>query len=156
MKKFLAKIQKWWLFTFRNPVRFRYDFGAFKVVFRRFWLEIESVSNNYKVRFLASQHPYGYLFVSAQQGKLDNIHGFCAYIYKISHCLTTDPKLVDEINKALKHYDMRLAAQAATAVSTEDDEVDLAIVQQNHDAIKMTKKERKARKKEIKEALKDE
>ena len=156
MKKILAKIEKWWLFSFKNKVEYNFEFGGFKVVFRRFWLEIESVSENFKVRFLASEHPYGYLYVSAKQGRLDNIHGFCAYIYKLSHTLTTDNKLVEDVTKAIKNYEKRLAAKAATVVSTENDDIDLEIVKQNHEAGQMTKKERKARKKEIKEALKDE
>ena len=156
MKQILAKIEKWWLFTFRNPIEYKFEFGGFKVVFRRFWMEIESVSENFKVRFLASQHPYGYLFVSAQKGNLNNIHGFCAYIYKLSHTLTTDNKLVEDVNKAMKNYDKRLAAKAATAVSTENDNIDLEVVKQNHEVGKMTEKERKQRKQKIKEALKDE
>lgn len=156
MKKILSKIQKWWLFTFRNQVQFSYNLGGFKVTFRRFWLDIETVSRNFKVRFLASEHPYGYLFVSAQKGNLDNIHGFCAYIYKLSHIITTDNKLVEDVNKAIKNYDKRLAAKAATEVNTENDEMDLDIVQQSHEVGKMTKKQRKQRIKEIKEALKDE
>lgn len=156
MKQILAKIEKWWLLTFGNPIEYKFEFGGFKVVFRRFWVEIESVSENFKVRFLASQHPYGYLYVSAQKGNLDNIHGFCAYIYKLSHTLTTDNKLVEDVNRAMKNHDKRLAAQAATAVSTENDEIDLEVVKQNHEVGKMTKKERKQRKQEIKEALKDE
>ena len=156
MKKILAKIEKWWLFTFRNKVEYNFEFGGFKVVFRRFWMEIESVSENFKVRFLASHHPYGYLFVSAQKGNLNNIHGFCAYIYKLSHTLTTDNKLVEDVNRAMKNYDKRLAAKAATVVSTENDDIDLEVVKQDHEVGKMTKKERKQRKQEIKEALKDE
>ena len=156
MKQILARIEKWWLFTFRNPIEYKFEFGGFKVVFRRFWMEIESVSENFKVRFLASQHPYGYLFVSAQKGNLNNIHGFCAYIYKLSHTLTTDNKLVEDVNKAMKNYDKRLAAKAATVVSTENDDIDLEVVKQDHEVGKMTKKERKQRKQEIKEALKDE
>ena len=119
-------------------------------------MEIESVSENFKVRFLASQHPYGYLFVSAQKGNLNNIHGFCAYIYKLSHTLTTDNKLVEDVNKAMKNYDKRLAAKAATVVSTENDDIDLEVVKQDHEVGKMTKKERNQRRKELKEAMKDE
>lgn len=156
MKQILARIEKWWLLTFGNPIEYKFEFGGFKVVFRRFWMEIESVSENFKVRFLASQHPYGYLFVSAQKGNLNNIHGFCAYIYKLSHTLTTDNKLVEDVNRAMKNYDKRLAAKAATVVSTENDDIDLQVVKQDHEVGKMTKKERKQRKQEIKEALKDE
>ena len=156
MKQILARIEKWWFLTFRNPIEYKFEFGGFKVVFRRFWMEIESVSENFKVRFLASQHPYGYLFVSAQKGNLDNIHGFCAYIYKLCHTLTTDNKLVEDVNRAMKNHDKRLAAQAATAVSTENDDIDLEVVKQDHEVGKMTKKERKQRKQKIKEALKDE
>ena len=156
MKKVLAKIQKWWLFTFRNPVEYQFEFGGFKVVFRRFWMDIETISDNFKVRFMAAQHPYGYLYVSAKQGHVDNIQGFCHYIYKLCFCLTTENKLVEDINKALKNYDKRLAAQAATAVSSENDDLDLGVVKQNYEVGKMTKKQREQRKKEIKEALKDE
>lgn len=156
MKKILAKIEKWWLLTFCNPIEYKFKFGGFKVVFRRYWLQIESISENFKVRYLASQHPYGYLFVSAQKGNLDNIHGFCAYIYKLSHTLTTDNKLVEDVTKAIKNYEKRLAAKAATEVNTENDDLDLEVVKQACEAGKMTKKQRKQRKKEIKEALKDE
>ena len=156
MKQILARIEKWWLLTFCNPIEYKFEFGGFKVVFRRFWMEIESVSENFKVRFLASHHPYGYLFVSAQKGNINNIHGFCAYIYKLCHTLTTDNKLVEDVNRAMKNYDKRLAAKSATEVSAEDDDLDLEVVKQDHEVGKMTKKERKQRKKEIKEALKDE
>lgn len=156
MKQILAKIQKWWLLTFRNKVEYKFEFGGFKVVFRRFWLEIESVSENFKVRFLASEHPYGYLYVSAKQGRLDNIHGFCAYIYKLSHTLTTDNKLVEDVTKVIKNYEKRLVAKAATQVSTENEDIDLEVVKQNHEVGKMTKKERNQRRKELKEAMKDE
>lgn len=156
MKKILSKIEKWWLLTFCNPIEYKFKFGGFKVVFRRYWLQIESISENFKVRYLASQHPYGYLFVSAQKGNLDNIHGFCAYIYKLSHTLTTDNKLVEDVTKAIKNYEKRLAAKAATEVNTENDDLDLEVVKQDYEVGKMTKKQRKQRKKEIKEALKDE
>jgi hypothetical protein len=156
MKKILAKIQKWWYFTFLNPVEYRFEVGGFKVVFRRFWLEIESMSKNFKVRFLASEHPYGYLFVSCKNGKLDNVHGYCAFIYKLSHCLTTDNKFVEDINRAISNYDKRLAAKAVTNVSTDNDDIDLEVVKQNDAVGKMTKKEREARKKELKKSLRDE
>ena len=156
MKKILAKIQKWWYFTFLNPVEYRFEVGGFKVVFRRFWLDIESMSKNFKVRFLASEHPYGYLFVSCKNGKLDNVHGYCAFIYKLSHCLTTDNKFVEDIHKAISNYDKRLAAKAVTNVSTDNDDIDLEVVKQNDAVGKMTKKEREARKKELKKSLRDE
>ena len=155
MEKILAKIQKWWLFTFRNPVEYKFEFGGFKVVFRRYWMDIESISDNFKARFLASQHPYGYLYISAKQGNVENIQGYCHYLYKLAYCITTDNKLVEDINKSLRNYDKRLAAKAATAVSTEDDDLDLETVKQNHEVSQMTNKERRSRKKQIKEALKE-
>lgn len=155
MEKILAKIMKWWLFTFANRVEYKFEFAGFKVVFRRYWMDIKSVSDNFKVRFLASQHPYGYLYVSAKQGNIENIRGYCHYLYKLAFCLTTDNKLVEDVNKSLKNYDKRLAAQAATAVSTEEDDLDLETVKQNYEVSKMTNKQRKLRKKQMKEALKD-
>lgn len=156
MKNFFVNITKWWLFKFRNPKEYEFLLGGFKIVFRRFWMDIETVSGNFKMRILASQHPYGYLFVSAQKDNLDNIQGYCYYLYKVAYTITTENKLVEDLNKALKNYDKRLAAKAATQVSTENDEIDLEVVKQAHTVGKMSKKERNQRKKEIKEALKDE
>lgn len=105
----LTKFRKWWLFTMRNPIIRKGEKGGFKWVFRRFWLEITTLSGNFKARFTAAEHPYGYLLA----GKDDvNIEGFCQTVYEVSMLLTTDQGFVNDIQKAIRKYSSRLEKQA--------------------------------------------
>ena len=61
MGKFWSKIEKFWWFSMRNPVIRAGERGAFRWKFRRFWLEIETLSGNFKARWTADEHPYAYL-----------------------------------------------------------------------------------------------
>lgn len=82
--------------------------GGFKWVFRRFWLEITTLSGNFKARFTAGEHPYGYLIA----GKDDsNIEGYCQMLYTVGMLLTTDQGFVNDIRKAIDKYDKRLQKQ---------------------------------------------
>lgn len=103
--KFKERIAKWWYFTMRNPVVRVGEVGGFKWRFRRFWLEITTVSGNFSAKFTASEHPYGYLVAGKSD---DNIEGYCQTIYMVSMLLTTDQGFVDDVNKAIKKYQKRL------------------------------------------------
>lgn len=105
MRQFFQKIRAWWLFKMSNPVVRKGEKGGFKWVFRRFWLEISTVSGNFKARFMAAEHPYGYL-VSGKDDK--NIEGFCQMIYTVGMLLTTDQGFVDDVRKAIGKYQKRL------------------------------------------------
>ena len=132
------------MFNFRNPVVRKGEQGAFKWVFKRFWLSIETVSGNFKARFTAAEHPYAYLLA----GKDDrNIVGFCQMLYQTGMLLTTDQKLVDDINKAFTSYDKRLVSE----VEEDDGEEIAAIkeVQAVQEHIELPKKERKQRERDI-------
>ena len=99
------KFLKAWYFRFANPVVREGEAGGFKWCFRRFWLDISTVSENFKVRFTADKDPYGYLLA----GKDDtNIHGFAATLYQVGKLLTTDQGFVDDVQKALRKYEKRL------------------------------------------------
>ena len=114
------KILKWFWFTFKNPVVRKGVTGAFRFVFRRFDLTIETLSGNFKAKFMADEHPYAYLLA----GKDDaNIHGFCQAIYMLSKSLTTDQGLVDDVAKAISKYNNRLQKQAASEVVEDETEV---------------------------------
>ena len=76
--------------------------SAFKWKFRRFWLDIETVSGNFKARFKASAHPYAYLLSGKDD---DNIYGFCQFVYMVSHLLTTDQQFADEVGAAIMKMD---------------------------------------------------
>lgn len=105
MRQFFQKIRAWWLFKMSNPVVRKGEKGGFKWVFRRFWVEITTVSGNLKARFMAAEHPYGYL-VSGRDDK--NIEGFCQMIYTVGMLLTTDQGFVDDVRKAIGKYQKRL------------------------------------------------
>lgn len=142
------------MFNFQNPVVRKGEQGAFKWVFKRFWLSIETVSGNFKARFTAGEHPYGYLLA----GKDDqNIIGFCQMLYQTGMMLTTDQKLVDDINRAFVKYEKRLVHD----VEEDEGEEIAAIkeVQAVQEHIELPKQERKKRERDIngrfKKAVKD-
>lgn len=119
MKKFWDKIKKFYYFKLANPVVRVGEKGGFKWKFRRFFLEIESLSGNFKARFFAGEHPYGYLI----SGKDDsNIEGFCTYVYMLSHSITTDQALVNDIKTAFKNY-----LERAEAAERDDSSEEAAI-----------------------------
>lgn len=142
MKKIFDKIQMWWYFHLANPVVRKGERGAFEWEFRRFWLEISTVSGNFKVRFMADAHPYAYLLAS--QGD-ENIHGFCQTVYLLSKTLTTDQGLVDDVAKALSKYNKRLDKQAASGIVEDETEEKIALEteKQIQEHIELPKKERR-------------
>ncbi len=99
------KFQKWWLFTMRNPVVRKGEASGFKWKFRRFWLDIETVSGNFKARFMAGEHPFGYLVAGETD---ENVHGYCQMLYMVGMLLTTDQKFVDDVTKAVREYEKRI------------------------------------------------
>src|SRR5574344_2477997 len=101
IKKLWGVIAGWFLFTFRNPVLSKSENGAFKVVFRRYWMEIRSLSDNLRRRVMICEHPYGYLLYGAKQGNEKNLHAYCEYVYAVVMTLTTDKKFENEVKRAL-------------------------------------------------------
>lgn len=98
------KIVRWWYFKVNNPIVRSGEHGGFKWCFRRFWLDIETDSGNFKARFMAGEHPYAYLL----SGKSDeNIEGFCQMVYSVGMLLTSDQGLVDDVRKAFQKYAKR-------------------------------------------------
>lgn len=155
MSKFSDKIKTFWMFNLQNPVVRKGETGGFKWTFRRYWLTIETVSGNFKARFTAAEHPYGYLLM----GKDDkNIEGFCQMLYATGMLLTTDQGLVNDINKAFQKYDKR-----STPKTVEEDEGEeiaaIKEVRAVQEHIELPKAERKKRERDIngrfKKAVKD-
>lgn len=137
------KIKVWWLFTMRNPVVRKGEHGGFKWCFRRFWLEISTLSGNFKARFTAGEHPYGFLVAGTTD---ENIEGFCQTLYMIGSLLTTDQEFVDDINVAVKRYSERISEKD---VEREDDEIALEEVKAVQEHIELPEKERKKVEKDI-------
>lgn len=122
------KIQKWFWFKLRNPKVRQGESGGFKWKFRRFWLDIETKSGNFKARFTASEHPYGALI----SDKTDiNIHGFCEILYEVGMLLTSEQKFADDIQNALKRYSNRIEK----SIEIKEDETEEMIAIKTEQAI---------------------
>ena len=137
MKQFFQKIRRWWLFNLSNPVVRKGESEAFKWKFRRFWLEIETRSGNFKARFTASEHPYGYLV----QGDADQTAGFAERLYYVGTLLTTSQKFVNDIDAAFKSY--CLEAEKAPEVDEYEDQKALDAERQVQEYIEQPKRERR-------------
>lgn len=143
----LKKLRMWWYFHIANPVVRKGEKGGFKWVFRRFWLEISTVSGNFKAKFMAAEHPYGYLI----SGKDDeNIEGFCQTVYMVSMMLTTDQKFVDDVNRAVKKYGDRLDKENPVVEDEIDEKMAIEEVKQVEEQATMPRKHRRKADREAK------
>lgn len=121
----MNKLRNWWWFHVRNYKVREGEKGGFKWVFRRFWLEITTLSGNFKARFTAGEHPYGYLVAGKDD---DNINGFCETLYMVGMLLTTDQGFVNDIQRAINKYDKRI--QKENPVVEDEIEEKMAIEEQ--------------------------
>lgn len=143
MEKFWQKIQRWWYFYLANPVVAKGERGGFKYKFRRFWLEIETVSGNWKMRSTASENPYGYLLASVNAKNEDNVYGLAEIMYMLQALLTVDQKLVDDVKKALENYEKRSEGVIPNNEDETEEKIALEEVKQVQEYVEMPKKERK-------------
>ena len=136
------KFLKWFWFTFKNPVVRKGESGAFRFVFRRFWMDIETLSGNFKARFMADENPYGVL-VGCE--KKETIHGYSTILYQVGKLLTTDAGFVSDVQKAIAKYDKRLQKKAASEVVEDETEEKIALEQEKaiQEHVELPKKERK-------------
>jgi len=140
------KFVKWWYFHIANPVVREGERGGFRWCFRRFWLEISSLSGNFKARFTAAEYPYGYLLAGKTD---DNIVGFCETLYSVGMLLTTDQGFVNDINKAIQKYDKRLQKANAPKEDETEERIDLEYVKGVQEFVETPKKERRKRVKAV-------
>ena len=152
----LTKIRKFWYFRVRNGVLRKGESrgGAFKWRFRRFWLDVETASGNWKARWTAAEHPYGYLIAGQDD---ENIEGFCQTMYEVGMLLTTDQGFVDDIQKALKKYSARLGKVAAKEAKKEDEVEERAALEFEkgvQEYVDTPKRYRKLKDREIEKKLK--
>lgn len=105
-------------------------------------MTIETLSGNFKAKFMADAHPYAYLLAS--QGD-ESIHGFCQTVYLLSKTLTTDQGFVDDVSKAISKYDKRLQKKAASEVVEDETEEKIALEQEKaiQEHVELPKEERK-------------
>lgn len=137
MRKFFTNF--WWFHVRNGKVR-KGQKGGFKWVFRRFWLEISTLSGNFKARFTAAEHPYGYLLA----GKGDeNIEGFCQMLYMVGMLLTTDQGFVDDVAKAVKKYEKRLEKENPVDEDETEEKLALEFEKQVQERVETPKRYRR-------------
>lgn len=126
----------------RNPIVREGEHGGFKWRFRRFTLEISTLSGNWKAKWTAAEHPYGYLLAGSGD---ENIEGFAQTMYEVGMLLTTDQGFVNDIQKALRKYSSRLEKKAAKDIVEDETEEKIALEaeKQVQEAIGMSRKERR-------------
>ena len=126
----------------RNPIVREGEHGGFKWRFRRFTLEISTLSGNWKAKWTAAEHPYGYLLAGSGD---ENIEGFAQTMYEVGMLLTTDQGFVNDIQKALKKYSSRLEKKAAKDIVEDETEEKIALEEEKQvqEAIGMSRKERR-------------
>lgn len=144
MKNIKEEIRVWWYFHVKNPVVRKGESkdGAFRWTFRRFDLTIETLSGNFKAKYIADEHPYAYLLQGATD---ENIEGFCQLMYVLGKTLTTDQGLVNDVEKAFNKYQKRIEKKAAGEVIEDETEEKIALEteKQVQEFVEMPAKERK-------------
>lgn len=74
------------------------------------YMEIRTVSDNWRMRLDARHEMYGYLAAAAKQGKKEQIHGYCVTLYLLATIL--EQGLIDDVGKALAKYMKRKDKEA--------------------------------------------
>lgn len=156
--RFFDKLQKWFLLTFRDTKIKSVQFPAFKVTFRKFTIEIKSVSGNFTLKTVGMVYPNAFLYNAFAQGDEGLVQWYCNRMYELTTLLLTDQGLADDVQKALTKYDKRLqvvAERKAKEVTEEAESIAAEQVKANIEYANMTKKQRKEYKKALREELRN-
>lgn len=156
MKKFLTTIQGWWMLHFRNTLIREVEFDAYKVTFRRFTMDITTKSGNLKLRTMGMLYPNSFLYHALEQGDTKMVEWFCNEVYQFVSLITTDQGLADDVHKAFAKYYKRMEKKTesiAKEITEDEDKLNEEVVKANIEVAKMTKADRKAHKKAIREVL---
>ena len=144
MKNIKEKVMRFWYFHVQNPVVRKGESkdGAFRWTFRRFTMDISTLSGNFRARFTADAHPYAYLLAGKDD---ENIIGFSQLMYSLGMLLTRDQGLADDVAKAINKYQKRLEKQAAGEVVEDETEEKIALEteKQIQEVVELPKKERR-------------
>ena len=156
--RFFDKLQRWFLLTFCDTKIKTVQCSAFKVTFRKFTMEIKSVSGNFTLKTMGMVYPNAFLYDALTKGDADLVQWYCNRMYELTTLLLTDQGLFDDVQKALNKYDKRLqviAEQKAKQVTEEEERIVAEQVKANIEYANMTKKQRKEYKKALREELRN-
>lgn len=107
-EKLSEKLVDMWVFGIANRKKREIIIGGFRFIFRSYTLDISSISRSWSMRLLCSEHPYGYLLASLNQGNQENLHGYAMTLFMQATSLTKDQKLVKDVQRDCEAYMKRL------------------------------------------------
>lgn len=85
------------------------------------YMEIRTISDNWRMRLDARHTMYGYLLASVQQGRKEQVHGYCVQLYILATAL--DQGLINDAQKAIakfmKRKDKEAEAEAKSVTETQ-------------------------------------
>lgn len=91
------------------------EVGGFRYIFRKYSMEVRTLSGNFGVKVMCTEHPCGYLLQSMKQGKDKNLEGYATLMYIIGTNLTRDQNMVSDITQDVKNYFRRLEKKGKKA-----------------------------------------
>lgn len=155
MKNIRRKLLEW----FFNKTLYKFDEGGFDFRVTKFFIDIKAKSGNFKLRLDNTTYTYGYLVVALEQGLYDQVHALGALVYNTAIISCTDQGLADDLRKSFAKYTKRMEKKAesiAKEITEDEDKLNEEVVKANIEVAKMSKAERKAHKKTIREVLTNE
>lgn len=156
IKTIVNRATVWFMLHFCNKVVSKIEFDAFKVVFRKYTMEIETKSGNMILKTRGMLYPNAFLYDALTKGDEKVVEWFCNQVYQFVSLITTDNGFIQDIHKAFMKYYKRIEKKAesiAKSISKDDDKINEEVVKANIETAKMNKEERKAHKENIREIL---
>lgn len=147
-----------------KPMR-HYEVGGYTFDFyfkandaRKSYLEISTESGIVAIRLDARTHTFGYLYVAAEKGMMEQLHGYAVLLTNTAEYLCKSQEFVDAVTKALTQLvaDGLAEADAKAAAITEQAEMaSQAFMEDVVRAAEMTKEERELDRVETREIVEE-
>lgn len=105
--------------------------AGFRFVFRDYDMTLSTLSGNWSMRLLCTEHPFGYLAASLRDGLDENLHGYALLMYALSTQMTRERRLVKDVEGAVRRYAGRIEREGARRekeVDRSDDMMELSQV----------------------------
>lgn len=121
------------------------------------YLKITAISGIMSLVVSGNTHAYGYLLAAAQQGKIEQLHGYAVTLFIPAMTITQDQGLCFEVQKSITKWQKRKEKAAESAETGISDAQNMADEQLMREAAKrgeMSRKEAKKASKADREEMK--
>lgn len=126
---------------------FQFDFYYKEGKADKCYLDITTESKIFSLRIGGNTHTYGYLLAAAQQGKIEQLHGYAVTLFIPAMTITQDQGLCDDVQKSIAKWQKRKEKAAESGKNSVSDAQNMADEQFMLEAIKRGKMSRKEAKK---------